>query len=60
MSKFELPTPVKSPGGASEVTVDEHHGLWGFFNEKRTTLSTPEEDKSHGITSRSSKTGLHD
>lgn len=48
MSKFPLPKPVLDPEKRSKPTVDENHGLWGFFNEQKTTLSTPEEDASHG------------
>ena len=49
MSKVPLPQPVLDPAKRSKPTVDESHGLWGFFNEQRTTLSTPEEDNSHGM-----------
>lgn len=48
MSKFPLPKPVLSSHTRPKPTVDENHGLWGFFNEQRTTLSTPQEDKAHG------------
>lgn len=48
MSKVPLPQPVLDPAKRSKPTVDESHGLWGFFNEQRTTLSTPDEDVQHG------------
>ena len=48
MSKEPLPVPVLDPKKRSKVTVDENHGLWGFFNAKRTPLSTPEEDAACG------------
>lgn len=49
MSKEPLPQPVLDPKKRSKVTVDEKHGLWGFFNKDRTSLSTPEEDNAHGM-----------
>lgn len=49
MSKVPLPEPVLNPKMRSKVTVDEKHGLWGFFNKARTLLSTPEEDNAHGM-----------
>ena len=49
MSKVPLPQPVLDPTKRMKPTVDESHGLWGFFNEQRTTLSTPKEDSEHGI-----------
>ena len=60
MSKVPLPEPVLDPEKRSKPTVDENHGLWGFFNEKKTTLSTPQEDESHGIALRNSKGGPND
>jgi len=48
MSKVPLPQPVLDPAKRSKPTVDESHGLWGFFNEQRTTLSKPDEDIQHG------------
>lgn len=43
-----LPKPVLNPAERSKVTVDEDHGLWDFFNEERTALSTPLELSNHG------------
>lgn len=49
MSKEPLPQPVLDPNKRTKVKTDENHGLWGFFNNQRTSLSTPEEDNAHGI-----------
>lgn len=49
MSKEPLPVPVMDPKKRTKITVDEEHGLWGFFNKERTALSTPEQDASHGL-----------
>lgn len=49
MSKVPLPKPLLDPKRRSQVKVDENHGLWGFFNKERTSLSTPEEDNAHGM-----------
>lgn len=51
MSKEPLPVPVLDPTKRSKITVDDKHGLWGFFNAKRTSLSTPEEDAACGNSS---------
>ncbi|KZF25390.1 54S ribosomal protein L4, mitochondrial [Xylona heveae TC161] len=48
VSKEPLPEPVLDSKLRSKVQVDENHGLWGFFNKQRTTLSTPEDEYSHG------------
>lgn len=48
MSRYPLPKPVLDPEKRSKPSVNENHGLWGFFNEQKTPLSTPEEDASHG------------
>ncbi|CAD6585636.1 MAG: 54S ribosomal protein L4 mitochondrial [Alectoria sarmentosa] len=48
MSKQPLPQPVLDPKKRSKIEVDKNHGLWGFFNEKRKALSTPEEDAAKG------------
>ena len=53
MAKYPLPQPVLDPEKHPKPTVSENHGLWGFFNEKRTTLSTPEEDNQHGMLGKS-------
>ena len=47
MSKVPLPQPVLDPE-RRKFDVAESHGLWGFFNAKRSVLSTPEEDAAHG------------
>ncbi len=51
MSKEPLPVPIMDPAKRSKVTVDEEHGLWGFFNKERTALSTPEQDAACGMLS---------
>lgn len=43
-----LPKPVLDPAQRSAVEVDADHGLWDFFNEGRTALSTPLELSQHG------------
>lgn len=43
-----LPEPVLDPARRSEVMINPDHGLWGFFNEDRTALTTPEGDSNHG------------
>lgn len=48
MSKYPLPQPVSDSERKAKVQVDENHGLWGFFNEKKTALSTPKDDDTHG------------
>ncbi|KAI9678356.1 MAG: 54S ribosomal protein L4 mitochondrial [Caeruleum heppii] len=48
VSKEPLPRPVLDPSKRSKVEVDPGHGLWAFFNVKKTTLSTPEDDYAHG------------
>lgn len=49
MSKEPLPQPVLDPNKRTKIKTDDNHGLWGFFNSQRTSLSTPEEDSAHGI-----------
>lgn len=49
MSKEPLPVPVMDPKRRSKITVDKEHGLWGFFNQERTALSTPEQDAAFGM-----------
>lgn len=48
MSKEPLPVPVLDPKKRSKVTVDDDHGLWGFFHSKDKPMNTPEEDNKHG------------
>ena len=49
MSKYPLPRPVLDPKKRSKIEVDEKHGLWGFFNKKRTLLTEPLEEAKFGI-----------
>ena len=49
MSKMPLPEPVLDSARRSKPTVSDTHGLWGFFNEQRSTLSIPGEDRAHGM-----------
>ena len=48
VKKEDLPTPVLDPAKRAKVDVDPNHGLWQFFNEKKTAISRPEEDDAHG------------
>ncbi|KAL8716510.1 MAG: hypothetical protein Q9225_006173 [Loekoesia sp. 1 TL-2023] len=48
MSKHPLPQPVLDPAKRSKVTVDENHGLWGFFRSDKKALDTPEETNAFG------------
>ena len=48
MSKHPLPQPVLDPKKRSKVTVDDNHGLWGFFRLDKKALSTPEETSAFG------------
>ncbi|KAI9833548.1 MAG: 54S ribosomal protein L4 mitochondrial [Phylliscum demangeonii] len=48
VSKEPLPRPVLDPEKRTKFVTDPGHGLWGFFNADRTTLSTPEQDHAHG------------
>ena len=48
VSKLPIPKPVMDPKKRSKVPVDPDHPLWGFFNQQKTILSTPEEDDAHG------------
>lgn len=49
MSKYPLPQPVLDPEKRSKIEVDEKHGLWGFFNTKRTLLTEPLEEAKFGM-----------
>ena len=55
MSKQPLPQPVLDPKRRSKITSDPNHGLWGFFNSKRTALSEIKEDNNRGMLLSSSK-----
>lgn len=44
----ELPRPVRDPHERPQVEVDPDHGLWGFFNRDKTSLSTIEDESAHG------------
>ncbi|KAL8802834.1 MAG: hypothetical protein Q9223_006368 [Gallowayella weberi] len=48
MDRYPLPTPVLDPEKRSKVTVDENHGLWGFFRHDKKALNTPEETAAYG------------
>ena len=49
MSKEPLPQPVLDPARRTKVKVDENHGLWGFFNKDKSSLTTPEQEAAHGM-----------
>lgn len=49
MDRYPLPTPVMDPEKRSKVTVDENHGLWGFFRPDKKALNTPEETAAFGL-----------
>ena len=48
VAKYTLPEPVWNPPGRDAFTTREDHGLWGFFNEKRTSMTLPEDLDAHG------------
>lgn len=48
MSKYALPEPVWDPASRKEFQTRDDHGLWGFFNEKRTAMTAPEDLDAHG------------
>lgn len=47
MMSHPLPKPVLNPEKKSKVAVDDKHGLWGFFRDKK-VLNTPEEHVAFG------------
>lgn len=49
LSKEPLPQPVLDPARRSKVKVDANHGLWGFFNRDKKSLTTPEQEAAHGL-----------
>lgn len=49
MSKQPLPKPVLDPGKRTKIQVDPNHGLWGFFNKNKKSLSTAKEDGERGM-----------
>lgn len=49
MSKYPLPKPVLDPKKRTPYVVYDSHGLWGFFNKKRTLLTEPSEERNHGM-----------
>ena len=49
MAKEPLPQPVLDPARRSKVKVDPNHGLWGFFNKDKRSLTTPEQEAAHGL-----------
>lgn len=48
ISKYPLPEPVWDPPLRKEFKTRDDHGLWGFFNEARTAMATPEDLNAHG------------
>lgn len=48
VSKYPLPMPVHNPPLRKEFKTRKDHGLWGFFNEERTAMTTPEDLNAHG------------
>ncbi len=48
VSKEPLPQPVLDPKRRSKVQVDDDHGLWQFFKDKK-ALATPERISEHGM-----------
>ena len=48
ISKYPLPEPVANPEARKEFQTRPDHGLWGFFNNERTSISTPEDLNAHG------------
>lgn len=49
VSKEPLPQPVLDPTKRSKPVIDANHGLWGFFNDDKAALNTPEQDDAHGL-----------
>jgi large subunit ribosomal protein L47 len=47
VSDLPLPKPVMNPKKHSKIQVDEDHGLWGFFKDKK-LLMRPEDEHAHG------------
>ncbi|EPS41733.1 hypothetical protein H072_4372 [Dactylellina haptotyla CBS 200.50] len=43
-----LPQPVRDPSRHTQIVTSPDHGLWGFFNQEKTAIPTPEEDYKHG------------
>jgi large subunit ribosomal protein L47 len=48
MSKYPLPEPVDNPPARKQFEIRPDHGLWGFFNHERTSMSLPEDLDAHG------------
>ncbi|KAL9095288.1 MAG: hypothetical protein Q9165_002544 [Trypethelium subeluteriae] len=48
VKKEDLPTPVLDTAKHSKIQVDPNHGLWQFFNNKRSAINTPDDDHAHG------------
>ena len=48
MSKEPLPKPVLDPDRKPKISIDPNHGLWGFFNKDKKTLTLPTEEVAHG------------
>jgi len=43
-----LPQPVLNSERLKEFKTKPDHGLWGFFNEEKLALLSPEEEGAHG------------
>jgi large subunit ribosomal protein L47 len=48
ISKYPLPEPVLNPQARKEFKTREDHGLYGFFNEQRAAMTSPEDLTEHG------------
>jgi large subunit ribosomal protein L47 len=48
VAKYTLPEPVWHPAGRDAFKTREDHGLYGFFNEARTSMTLPEDLDAHG------------
>ena len=49
VNKYPLPVPVENPDRRKKFKTTENHGLWGFFNEEKKAMVSPEEEASHGM-----------
>lgn len=57
-SKVDLPVPVSNAATRLQFKTNPSHGLWGFFNDQKTSLNTIEEDHAHGWSLESNPTPL--
>jgi large subunit ribosomal protein L47 len=44
----ELPVPVMDPAKRAKIQGSETHGLWGFFNQDKESLTAPKDLNDHG------------